>query len=484
MSRRFFRNAAFLTLIELVVKAKGLIILPILTKYLGPESFGIWSQTAVIASTISPLIVLGTDSAVVRYLPGLPEEQQKRFFFAWAFVVLPAAMLAGALLFGMSHKVSVLFFGREGFAAFVLLAALMLLMTLALNCLRNWFRIRNETRAYGLIAAAQAIVSLLALLWGVHQDVGLARLMLYTILADALVALACLAWIWRSVGLSTPDFSVVGKFLKYGLPLVPASFAMWGLGYMDRLFLAHYGSLQEIGIYSLVYQIGYIAIQFLVNPVWTMYASTASEAYNQGRQDNVQRLFNQSVGTILFFALPSIVGLLILGRDMLSLLSSPEFMAGAPLISIVAFGYLLLMLSAYYETSLGLIHRQYLSTVAVGVAFLVNLVGNILMIPKYSILGAAIATALGFAAQLMLSMMLASRYELIRTDFRYPARVLIAALLMGAPLYLTNAWLPEGPVWFLVNVLSGMAYFLIFAWLLRLLPAQFVALIVERMRHG
>lgn len=485
MSRAFFRGAAYLTVVELVVKARGLIILPLLTKYLGAEQFGIWSQTSVIAATLSPLIVLGTDSAIIRYLPGMSADLQRRFFSAWLLAILGAAFAVACLLWLMPGTVSALFYGEGDFANYVFLAGLMLLVTLALNCLRNWFRVRNETRAFGAVATLQALVSLAALVTGVRQAVSLEHLILYAILADLSVALGSAAFIWKREGLAKPDFSLLGKLLRFGLPLVPAGFAMWGLGYMDRLFLVRYGTLQEIGIYSLVYQIGYIAVQFLVNPIWTMYASTVAEAHNQNRHEEVLRLFDRSVGTILVLALPSLVGLLILGKDVLVLLASPEFLPGAPLISLVALGYLFLMLAAYYEVSLGLIHRQHLATVSATLAFLVNLAGNVLLIPTYTILGAAVATTLGFATQLAFSMAMATRHGLLHVRLGYPARVLLAALLMGVPLYLADRWLPlAGVPGMLVKLAIGVLAFAALAWLLRLLPAQFATIFIRHLRHG
>jgi O-antigen/teichoic acid export membrane protein len=485
MSQSFFRGAAYLTLVELVVKARGLIILPLLTKYLGAEQFGIWSQTSVIAATLSPLIVLGTDSAIIRYLPGMSLHQQRRLFTAWLLTILATACGAVILIGSVPDTVAAMFYGKGDFARFVYLAGLMLLVTLALNCLRNWFRIRNETRAFGAVAALQALISLAALALGVYQAVPLEGLILYAVLADLLVALGCAVYIGRQVGLARPDFSLLGKLVRFGLPLVPAGFAMWGLGYMDRLFLVRYGTLQEIGIYSLVYQIGYIAVQFLVNPIWTMYASTASEAHNQGRHEEVQRLFERSVASILVLSLPSLVGLLILGEDVLALLASPEFLPGAPLMALVALGYLCLMLAAYFEVSLGLIHRQHLATASAALAFLVNLVGNILLIPTYTIVGAAVATTLGFATQLAFAMAMATRHGLLRVRLNYPLRVLVAALLMGVPLYLADRWLPLHDLQgFALKLVIGASAFAVSAWLLRLLPPQFTAIFLRHVRRG
>jgi O-antigen/teichoic acid export membrane protein len=485
MSSSIFRGAAYLTAVELVVKARGLIILPLLTKYLGAEQFGIWSQTSAIAATVTPLIVLGTDSAVIRYLPGMSETSQQRFFVAWLLAIMGAALGAAGLLMLAPEAISGTFFGNGDFTRFIFLAGLVLVVTLGLNCLRNWFRIRNETRAFGAVAAIQAMVSLAALALGIVQAVPLESLILYAVVADLLVALGCSMHILRRIGRRvSPDFSLLGKLLRYGLPLVPASFAMWGMNYLGRLFLVQYGTLEEVGIYAVVCQIGMIAVQFLVNPIWTMYASTAAEAHNQGRRGDVQRLFDQSIGAILLVTVPSLVGLLILGKDVLALIASPQYFPGAPLIALVALGYLLHMLASYCEISLGLAHRQHLATVSTVLAFLVNIVASALLIPSYTIAGAALSTALAFATQMAFSMFMAVRLGLLEVRLAYPARVICAAALMGVPLFAADRWISTDVVGFAAKVLVGMIAFALLAWPLRLLPSQLTTRVAKYFHHG
>lgn len=484
MSAPFFRNAAFLLAIEILVKAKGLIALPLLTKFIGPEQFGVWSQTAVLAATLSPLIVLSTDSAVIRYLPGLSLEVQKRFFAAWFVFVAGFAGAVALVLASVPGPVAPLFFGAGDFASFVTLAAAMLVTTLTLNALRTWFRLRNETRVFGTVTAIQAAASLGALALAIFQGTQLQTLILYVVLADAVVAVGCALVIFRRAGFSAPDFSLLPKLLRFGLPLVPAAFANWGLGYMDRLFLVRFGTLEEIGIYAVTYQIGYIAVQLLVNPIWTMYGSTAAEAHNQERAAEVQRLFDHSVAVILVLSLPAIVGMAILGRDLLAILASPEFFSGAPLISIIALGFLFLMVSAYYEVSLGLAHRQHLAAIGAGLAFAVNLVLNILLIPSFTVLGAAVATMLGFATQLGFAILMCERHRLIRSQWNFALKVLLAALAMGVPVWLADRWLGPGLAVFPLKVAIGVVVFFLLIRAAGIVPGGWVGILARSLRHG
>lgn len=484
MSAQFFSNAAFLFVVEILVKARGLIAIPLLTKFIGAGQFGVWSQTTMLAATLSPLIVLCTDSAVIRYLPGLSLETQKRFFAAWFVFIVGFAGAVAFLLALMPKELSVVFFGSGQFTSFVFLGASMLVTTLAVNTLRTWFRVRNETWAFGTVTAFQAAVSLCAIALAILQAVRLETLILYVVLTDVIISVGCALAIWRRAGFAAPDFDILPKLLRFGLPLVPAALANWGLGYMDRLFLVHFSTLEEIGIYTVTYQIGYSIIQLLVNPVWTMYASTAAEAHNQERYPDVQRLFDTSVALILVLSLPAIVGIAILGRDLLAILASPEFFPGAPLISIIALGFLFAMISAYYEVSLGLAYRQHLAAVGAGLAFFVNFSLNVLLIPPFTILGAAVATMLAFAAQLGFALLMCERHGLIRSQWTFPVKVLVAALGMGATVWLADVLLPAGLLFFPLKVMIGVAVYFALARVGGVVPGGWAGILTRKFRLG
>lgn len=71
MIRKYFKNAGLLAVTEGFLQLKGLLVIPFLTRHFGTLNYGVWSQVAVLINTVTPLIILGTDSAAMRLLPGI-----------------------------------------------------------------------------------------------------------------------------------------------------------------------------------------------------------------------------------------------------------------------------------------------------------------------------------------------------------------------------------------------------------------------------
>lgn len=456
MSGQFFRNAVFLSLVEIILKLKGFIFIPLLTRHFGAIEYGVWSQVGVLVSTLSPLIVLGTDSAFIRYLPGKSLEIQKSQYSAWCIFLLMMSAGSFTLILTFEQSISQIFFGSSAdYALYLPVAAFSLCTSIAINTLRNWHRIHNNAEIYGYIAIFQAILNTLAVVIMLTLNKGVLELVLYSLAADALVIIWLLLHITISYGWARPDFSIIAELVKYGLPLVPAGYAMWGLNSMDRLFLIKYSTLADIGVYSLCYSLGYMVIQIFVNPIWNMFPNTAAELYNQNKMYDIQRLFDRSIGIILLITLPSIVGIAILGNHLLLILTTSQFSSGAPVWTIITIGYLFHMLASYYDIIMGLTHRQLLSTLSISAAFLVNLVLNILLIPEYGILGAATATALGFVSQFIISLFAASFYTKIKTNIIFPVKILIVSLIMGVFLNLLSSLNPSVSISVLLMMIAS-----------------------------
>ena len=433
VSRKFFQNASWLAAAEFLSRLKGFVLIPLTTAYLGTLNYGVWAQVAVIVGLVPPLIMLGTDSAIARFLPGETLARQRAHFTAWALFFGAAGAIAAVIVGLLRVPIAELFFGSSGeYARFVPLAAGSVFATAAVNIMRSWFRVQGRAKPISVLTIGQSFLGLLIVVYVLVAQADVFALVLLTLVGDASLALVFALAIARERGWAKPDFSIIGKLVRFGLPLVPAGYAVWALNWLDRIFLVAYTTLEQIGIYSLAYTLGYLVIQVAISPIFFMFPNTAAEHWNRGDRPPIQKLFEQSAGLIVLIVVPTIVGSAVLGTALLSVMATDAFAAGGPVIPIILAGYTFTMLSAYYETMLGLVHRQYLSTVAAVLAFFVNLGLNFLLIPRYGITGAAIATSSAFLVQLSFTFTLATRAKLLHTPFQLPLKAVAVSLAMGA----------------------------------------------------
>ena len=460
MLKKYLHSVGVLGATEVLLRLKGLILVPILAKCFGTVNYGIWAQVSVITSMLLPLALLGTDSAAVRFLPGLPADRQHRGLFTLASYYLLVSLVVIALLWGIARPVAVTCFGGGEHARFVVLCGGVVAAGLLTGLCRNYFRVIGRTGAFAALNLLQALYSA-----GIAAGVAAAHGSIATIITlelacDLLLATGVLLYIGVRHGFAAPDWSLLGKFVRFGLPLVPVGYAVWALNLADRVILSKYCGMADVGVYSCVYSLGYLAIGLCFNPVWLMYPTLAADLYNRGQKAELGNLFRQSTRLALGMLTPAIVGLGLVADPLLRLFATTEFAAGAPVMPVVALGYLFFMMAAYFDTALALAGKQGWSTVAVTVAAVVNIGLNLLWIPRFGIAGAALATLAGFALQLGVVILPGRTCMEFPFDWLFLGKVCAATGGMAGVLW----FFPKtpAPLWLVANILCGIVVYGVF----------------------
>src|SRR5206468_8610507 len=114
-----------------------------------------------------------------------------------------------------------------------------------------------------------------------------------------------------------------------------------------------YGSLGGIGIYTVVYALGYTLIGLIFNPIALMYPSYAAVAFNRGDFLGLQSLFAGVIKAALGLLIPATVGLAVLSKPVLALLATEAFLRGAPLGPLITVAYGLHILSSLFYVNSG-----------------------------------------------------------------------------------------------------------------------------------
>jgi O-antigen/teichoic acid export membrane protein len=192
----------------------------------------------------------------------------------------------------------------------------------------------------------------------------------------------------------------LGFWLKVSLPVIALESFGLLMMQLDILLLDLYVEPQQIAIYfaaartiSLVNFL-HFSIQAVALPRFaTMYAN---------RDEAGQRNFlNQCRKWMFSLSLVGTLALLFLGKTILSLFG-PEFVAGYPVMVVLSIGLLIRALAGPLQGLLVVTGRQNVAAFALAVTVVINITLNILLIPKYGLMGAAIATSIAFGVESLL----------------------------------------------------------------------------------
>lgn len=161
----------------------------------------------------------------------------------------------------------------------------------------------------------------------------------------------------------------------------------------DVIMLGYFWPSDLVGVYKVVLT-GAATVAFGLQAVTLSVAPQFARLYTQGEKAKLQRLVTQSARMILFLSLPVVVGLVAFGEQLLTLLFGVEYAIGATALAILAVGQLVNAYVGSVGVLLSMTGHEKDTAIGVGVAAVVNVVLNFMLIPKFGIEGAASATAI------------------------------------------------------------------------------------------
>jgi O-antigen/teichoic acid export membrane protein len=241
-----------------VALALPLATLPVMTRWLGPDDYGMIAVAQVVASLFTGLASLGVNTGLERNYFKYEKDHAAlaRLFHTAHALVLGGIALLGALLALLGGPVSSLLFGRDDHAGFLFAmaipAALGVLFTMQLTVFRNQGRARafmTSSIAAGLLEAGSTIVLVTTTAAGVWS-VPLGALVGKVIVVGA-------GWLTlRRVLRPGLDRRLAGEMLEIGLPLMPRAFVGVADNGVDRLALNWMVSLGQAGFFGLANRLG------------------------------------------------------------------------------------------------------------------------------------------------------------------------------------------------------------------------------------
>ena len=162
----------------------------------------------------------------------------------------------------------------------------------------------------------------------------------------------------------------------------------------DIAILGFVRSDGEVGVYTLSSKI-YLIIKNLLNAI--IMVATPRAAYYLGKNDVLQytQLLNKLQKALYVFIMPCVAGAFCISKEIMLLVGGSRFEYGYISLRILCFALFFAVLAAFYSSGVLLPNRDDKDFfIATAVAAVVNVVLNLVAIPKYGIEGAAATTLL------------------------------------------------------------------------------------------
>lgn len=424
--RNIIKNSAIYSVSDVVLKVIGFFLIPIYTRALSPEEYGIIGYTAAIIQMLTPIAGLGLIGSLPILYHAYDGLERKRlissvvnFTFVYSLLVTLVFILWGRVTFTTLGS-------QVPFEPYILLALWTLFFTTFFYLPLGILNMEERSVHYGLYSLGLSLINVatsvvlvvifkmgaLGVLWGGAVSGAIGMVVALVIIRDSY--LPVIQW------------SKLKLIFVLALPTLPhlMSSTLWR--FVDRLFLAEQLTLSVSGTYAVATTISSVALIVLGGASTALNPVFFQRVY---RQDPALRVDWARLCS-LFTLLAALVGLglALLGPELVRFLTPPKYHDAIPLLPTLVLGHILTGLYWMASPGLGYTRKTWVYPVASLPAAGINLLLNAYLVPRFGAFGAAWAMVSAAGIQFVMCISFSQYFFRVPYEFRQIGKVLVLSV--------------------------------------------------------
>lgn len=442
-----------------------IIITPILTRLLGSDGYGDYSFLISTLQWSLTLVYVGSFNGIRKYIAEERETEKwaDQVFAFYLKIVVVSATLAITIIFAVTETGFITNLLGEDFVLYFYLIALMIPFRALFRTSRSvllGFNLEHYSEPLRIIDKAifaGFVVFLSYVGWGV------AAVLAGRTIAIGIVSIVSIALISRRIQLSTIFKSSTDLFpkfdlLKYGLSTMIFSFLIISMYHLDILLLRVIIGDTETGYYKAALVIAEF-LWFVPIAIQISLLHSTSKLWAEEQYERLTRVSTQVVRYTLLFTILLVLGTAGLADPLLSLYFGQEFSASVvPLLLLLPGALGFAVARPIFAISQGQDNLRILIIVT-AVAALLNLVLNLILIPKYGMNGAAVATSVSYGSMFGLHVWSAMRLGFNPlADIRFK-KIIITTLIAAVPIIIVPQYIASDILALLITPPIGLLIF-------------------------
>lgn len=440
-SNSFLKDSIWVGLSNLLISLKGIIVIPIIIKFIGVNTYGVY---VLVFTSVMFIFQISSFGVFYRYRRFAPSDLSK----------------AGSLFYEqfIPHFISILFFSSIIFINFKfvsnsilkssldispILFIFFIILYFLFNQTNNFFRLTDRVKIYSIFQVVYPYLNIVLILLFIFVE---KRTINYILIAQNLSLFFIILFLLRKL---ISEIGVHYRFsvdkilfnIKKGFPLVLHYLIDFFLSSSDRYVIAFFLGATAVGVYNPAYSLGALII-FIPK----IFGAVLQPHLSREKDNNNNTEFikaRNSIKIFLLIGIPFVVGAFFLSKSILSLLANSQIAEQSYLITpIVSFGILFYGINTILGTILFIEGKTIKIFYFNALAAILNIVLNIAGIYFFrSILVAAISTLFSYFISFLFFYFNTKKYFRFRLSLKYILSIVFSSLIMGIAIFGSNYFL-------------------------------------------
>lgn len=455
LTQKVAKNTSYYTIALIIQKIISFGYFSYLAVQIGAENLGTYTFALFFTTMFAVLIDLGLANVITRETAKF-QEKAGQFLSAVLAVKIPLSILTYLLVMGLINLMG----NPEVTRQLVYLTGIIMVIdsfTLTFYAIiRGFHNLKIEsigTIIFQILVAGSGIT-----LVQLTHDV---RILILAVMFGSLFNLL------YSMTLLIKKLKIkltlkVDKPLLKTLMIITIPFALAGIftrvyGYIDSVFLHQFISDEAVGYYSIPYKITF-ALQFIPLAFIAALYPAFSTFFVQSRE-MLKMTFQKSIIYLAIIAVPISLGIISIADKVMIHVYSKEYLASIIPLQILIASLPFLFINFPLGALLNACNRQIRNTVNIGIVMVINIILNLILIPKYSVIGAAIASTISTLIMFILQVYVAK--QITPLDGWYLVRQFAKVLLAGVAMYGVIVWFKASLFYLFLIPIGAVVFFVI-----------------------
>jgi O-antigen/teichoic acid export membrane protein len=383
----------------LVMRGTSALLAPLLIMTISPEEYGIWYLFNSLMTLVTVCMGFGLRHFLSLAYVHTPLTEQPMLINTVITLYLILAFPCYIVLGTCSPLINVFLFAGKASTLLIIICLLSSFLYLFIDLFLQILRLRAQAYELTIIQGVSTVTMLscayyatIILRWSV-MGLALANLAgLLVIFTIALIPYYNSNYISLLVR-SRPTLSMVKNFIKQTIYFMPSALSPWLFSSSPRWILVHYGSLQDVGIYSVADMGTQLFELTIMQPLQASYIPSILDSFRQHQhrvasiENYNKKIMYSCMGTLIIILS---IGYIFLGPSVNQLL--PKSYNNA-----IPYAWLLLLGSVFsMGAQFASIYVQYLKHTKVlaivwSLPAVISIILNLLLIPSLKIYGCALS---------------------------------------------------------------------------------------------
>ena len=373
------------------------LLMPFYSYHISPEEYGVVSLVYAFIAFLNIFYHYGLESAFIRYYSkaGTSEGYDKKDVFTTVYTSILLSSIAFSLMIWITAPtLSQLILHSDTYVHIIRMTAGILFLDAMYLIPLHYMRINNKAIIFTLITLINVFINVGLNVYLIRfRGMGIDAVFISNFIASAFSFLVLLPVVFKNIN-GKVSSGLWKKMILFGLPFVPSGLSSMIIELSDRFMLQWYEGFEAVGLYSAGHKLG-IFMMLIV-----MAFRFAWQPFFLQKHDDptAPRLFSKIMTwfvflmTIVFllvsFFIKEIVAFEIFGRHIIE----QSYWPGIVVVPLILAAYLFNGIYINFHPAIFYTGKTWVISIVVAIAASINVLLNLLLIPKIGMIGAGISS--------------------------------------------------------------------------------------------